>query len=356
MKILVRAVLLLFAFTVGMGILPAQKSGKTKSKDPAGTRRLASVDGTAITETQARMEGAKDLDSLELQVLKAKAVTARKEHEILEDALERLIEDKLLQTEAKKQGISKDELLTREVQRKITEPTAEEIDSFYKNNKQRIRGSKEEVAPQISKYLKKEQESELKSALMKRIEKEHKVVRLLQPFRYDVGGAGRPSLGPASAPVTLVLFSDFQCPYCKNFGETVKEVVKNYPNRVRLVFRQFPLTSIHTQAQRAAEASLCADAQGRFWEMHDQLFQNQSNLKDEDLKNRADKLGLDVAAFNACLNSARYSKQVDEDIRAGTAAGVEGTPALFVNGRFLYGSRPYEEIVALIDEELKMEK
>ena len=356
MKILIRAVILLLLFTAAAGMLPAQKSGKTKDKNPAGTKPLASIDGTAITESQARLEGAKDLDSLELQVLKEKAVAARKEHEILEGALEKLIEDQLLQTEAKKEGISKEELLAREVEQKITEPTAEEIDSFYESNKQRIKGSKEEVAPQIGKYLKREKEGELKNDLMKRIEREHKVVRLLQPLRYDVSGAGRPSLGPASAPVTLVLFSDFQCPYCKKFSETVKEVVKNYPNKIRLVFRQFPLTNIHAQAQRAAAASLCAGAQGRFWEMHDQLFQNQSNLRDEDLKNRAGKLGLNTADFDACMSSGRYSKQVEEDIRAGTAAGVEGTPALFVNGRFLYGSRPYEEIAALVDEELKVRK
>jgi protein-disulfide isomerase len=119
-----------------------------------------------------------------------------------------------------------------------------------------------------------------------------------------------------------------------------------------VVFRQFPLTNIHANAEQAAEASLCAQAQGRFWDMHDLLFQNQNTLRDVDLKSKAGKLGLDAAAFDTCLDSRRYGSVISEDIRAAAAAGVEGTPALFINGRFLYGSRPLEEISGIIDEEL----
>ena len=132
----------------------------------------------------------------------------------------------------------------------------------------------------------------------------------------------------------------------------MKEVQKRYGDSVQVVFRQFPLTNIHANAERAAEASLCAQAQGRFWDMHDLMFQNQNNLRNEDLKNQAGKLGLDAAAFNACLDSKRYGRTINEDLRAAAAAGVEGTPALFINGRFLYGSRPLEEVSGIIDEEL----
>jgi protein-disulfide isomerase len=125
---------------------------------------------------------------------------------------------------------------------------------------------------------------------------------------------------------------------------------------VRLVFRQLPLTNIHPYAQKAAEASLCAANQGRFWEMHDLLFQNQGNLKNADLKNRAQELGLDVAAFNACLDSGRVAHQVREDVRAGASGGADSTPVLFVNGRFLSGNYPYEDLVPILDEELRNSK
>jgi predicted DsbA family dithiol-disulfide isomerase len=356
MKFLFRAIPLFLIIPALPGFLPAQKASGAQQKKPPAIKSMATIDGVPITETQARMEGAQALDSLELQMLKTKALAARNEHEILEKSIERIIEDKLLRAEAEKRGISKEELLAREVQQKIAEPTAGEVDAFYEENKQRIGKPKEEVAATIGKYLKREQERDITEALLQKLEKEHRVIRLLEPLRYNVVASGRPSLGPDSAPVLLVLFSDFQCPYCKRFNGTMKEVLKKYGDRVHMVFRQFPLNEIHPDAQKAAEASLCAEAQGHFWEMHDLLFQNQNNLRDQELKDRASKLGLDVTAFNGCMDSSRKGNIVYEDLRAGAAVGVEGTPALFINGRFLYGSRSFEEVAAIIDEELKAKK
>ncbi len=356
MRFLFRPLLLLILIAAGSGLPGAQKTAKKPLPKSPAVKELASVDGAPITETQARAEGASALASAELQALRAKATAARNEHEALEKAVDRLIEDKLLQAEAEKQKISKDELLSREVQKKVTEPTPEEIESFYNENKQRIARPKEDVIPQITKYLKQQQESNLREAFFGRLEEEHHVVRLLEPLRFDVTTTGRPSRGPATAAVRLVEFSDFQCPYCKRFNTTIKEVLNHYGDKVQLVFRQFPLTNIHPNAQRAAEASLCANAQGHFWEMHDLLFENQNSLKDEDLKEKASKLGLDVNAFNACLDSKKYSGQIDEDVKAASAAGVDGTPALFVNGRFLYGAQPFEDVAQIIDEELKGKK
>jgi len=356
MRFLFRILIFLLSIIAASAFLYAEKPTRAQAQSSSGSKRLATVDGVPITETQARMEGAKDLDALELQTLKAKAVAARNEHQILEEALDRIIEEKLLRAEAEKRGISKEDLLSMEVEQKVSEPTPAEIDAFYTENQQRIARPKEEAAPQISRYLKQQRERDIRESFFEKLEKEHRVERLQEPLRYDVNAAGRPSAGSASAPVLLVLFSDFQCPYCKRFSGTIKEVLKQYGPKVHLVFRQFPLTDIHANAQKAAEASLCADAQGHFWEMHDLLFQNQGNLRDQDLKDRASRLGLDVSAFNTCLDSGRYGGKIEEDIRAGSAAGVEGTPALFVNGRFLYGSRPYEEVAKVIDEELKTKK
>jgi protein-disulfide isomerase len=327
-----------------------------KDKKTSGSKQLASIDGIAITETQARMDGAEELESLELQMLRSKASFARSEHQILEQAMERLLEEKLIKAEAAKRGITEEELLAKELPQKSHEATSDEIDAFYTANKQRINKPKEEVAPQIRKYLQQQKEMEARGDFLKRLESEHKVIRLLEPLRYDVNASERPFLGPVAAPVVIVMFSDYQCPYCKSFNVTLKEVRKSYGDRVRIIFRQFPLKSIHPNAQRAAEAALCAAAQNRFEEMHDSLLQSQNALQEENLKNRATKLGLDSKAFNACLASPRNGTLIHEDLRAAAGAGVEGTPALFINGRYLNGVRPYEEVAEIIDEELKAKK
>ena len=319
----------------------------------SGAKALGSVDGVAITETQARTAGTADLDALEMQKAKAKAEFARSEHQILESALSKLIEDKLLQAEAAKRGISKEELLDKELQQYNQDPTAEEIDIFYESNKDRINGTKEEVAVQIGKYLKQRKYAAAKESFLKQLEKDHKVVRLLEPLRFSADAVGRPSRGPASAPVTLVVFSDFQCPYCKKYSATITEASKKYGAKVRVVFRQFPLTKIHPDAMKASGAALCAADQNRFWEMHDLLFQDQSNLKTEALKERAKKLGLDLNAFDACLDSSQHAAQIHEDILAGASAGADGTPTTYINGRYLNGAQPLDALSEIIDEELK---
>jgi protein-disulfide isomerase len=152
--------------------------------------------------------------------------------------------------------------------------------------------------------------------------------------------------------VTIVEFSDFECPYCSRVVPSLDQVVAKYEDSVRLVFRQFPLTSIHAQAQKAAEASLCADEQGRFWDMHDAMFAQQKELAVPQLKELAASLELDGEAFAECLDSSKFAAQVAADLRAGQAAGVSGTPAMFINGRFVNGAVPYETLAAIIDEEL----
>jgi predicted DsbA family dithiol-disulfide isomerase len=350
------AVIALLIVAMGVGTLQAEKRSGAKEPRSSGIKKLASVDGTVITEVQARSESADELDALELQILRSKAQTAQNEHQIVEEAVERIIKDKLLQAESQKRGVSKEQLLAQEVMQKIAESTPEEIDAFYTTNQQRINRPKEQALSQISKYLRQQQENNLKEKFFSRLEKEHQVIRTIEPLRYAINFTGRPAKGLASAAVQLALFSDFQCPYCGNFNDTIKEVQKKYGDKVRLAFFQFPLTNIHANAERAAEASLCAEDQGRFWEMHDLLFQKQSNLQDMEIRDYAGKLGLDMASFNSCLDSERYRRKVQEDLRAGSAAGVDGTPALFINGRLLSGSRPLEDITNIIEEELKLKK
>src|ERR671935_178826 len=161
-----------------------------------------------------------------------------------------------------------------------------------------------------------------------------------------------PSRGPNNAPVTIVEFSDFQCPYCGREYPVIERLMKEYDGKVRLVFRHYPL-DFHPFAQKAAEAGACAQDQGKFWELHDKMFTNQNKLAVTDLKAYAKLLGMDAPKFDKCLDSGEKKALVDEDMKAGTAAGVNGTPAFFINGIFVNGAQPYERMKQAVDRELK---
>lgn len=319
-------------------------------------KNFATIDGTAITEAQVKAEAAPDLESLELQQMQAKAELLRKEHEVLEKATERLVEEKLLGLEAAKRGIAKEQLVAQEISQKVPEPTAEEIDDLYEANRDRVNRPKEALMDQMRQFLRERSEKRVRAAFLKQLEEAHKVVRSVEPLRFDVKADGYPALGAKTAPVTLVLFSDFQCPYCRDYAATLKEVVKNYGDKVRLVFRQFPLASIHANAERAAEASLCAADQNRFWEMHDLLFENQKELTEENILGQAKRLELDAEKFRACLTGSIHRSDVKADLRAGAAAGTDSTPSLFINGLYLSGGQPYDAVAAVIDLELTKKK
>jgi protein-disulfide isomerase len=173
-----------------------------------------------------------------------------------------------------------------------------------------------------------------------------------EPARIAVETEGRPSRGASDAPVTIVEFSDFECPYCATLVSTLKAIEKNYKDQVRIIYLQFPL-SIHRDAEKAAEASLCANEQNQFWQMHDAMFADQAKLRPDDLRKKAAKLSLDMEAFNACLDGNKYASAIRADIAEGVRAGVNGTPAFLVNGRFYSGSRPYDEIQKVIEDELQ---
>jgi len=162
-----------------------------------------------------------------------------------------------------------------------------------------------------------------------------------------------PAIGPPDAPVLIVEFSDFQCSFCARFAsETLGQILDTYGDQVRLVFRDFPLTSMHAHAQKAAEASQCAYEQGEYWEYHDLLFQNQQALDIDSLKGYAQQLGLDTDAFNECLDSGQYTSEVQNDLAQGQSYGVTGTPTFFINGRLLRGAKPFSDFQAVIEEEL----
>ena len=165
----------------------------------------------------------------------------------------------------------------------------------------------------------------------------------------DVGNA--PARGPKNAPLTVVLFSDFQCPFCSRVEPSIQELEKTYPGKVRVAWKNFPL-SFHNNAKPAAEASMAAHEQGKFWEMHDILFKNQQALSAADLEKYAKEIGLDMGKFKAAMDSHKFSAQIDADMKQGSAVGVQGTPASFVNGHFINGAQPFEAFKKIAEEEL----
>jgi len=172
-------------------------------------------------------------------------------------------------------------------------------------------------------------------------------------------------LGPADAPVTIIEFSDFQCPFCKRFrDQTLDQILSSYEGKVRFVYRDFPISSIHEWAQKAAEAGECADEQGQFWPYHDLIFANQTALNQQleaeglngavgTFKDYAGQLGLDTSAFNDCLDSGKYAQEIQKDYNDGVAAGVTGTPGFFINGQELIGAQPFAAFQQAIDAALQ---
>ena len=242
-------------------------------------------------------------------------------------------------------------LITAEAFSSLAEPTEEEIRAFFEQNRARIgEASFEEIKDRIAEFLGNQRRREAVDAYLARIRQSVGAVDLLEPPRVSVEAIGF-SKGPDDAPITIVEFADFECGYCSRAGDTMKQVMDKYPGKVRVVYRDFPL-SFHQNAQPASVAARCAGAQGKYWEMHDTLFANQSSLNPESYIKWATELGLDVEAFKACSDDPKQAAAVQADFEAGVKLGVNGTPAFFVNGVNLSGARPVEDFVKVIDREL----
>jgi protein-disulfide isomerase len=266
--------------------------------------------------------------------------------------LDEMIGNRLLDADAKTRGVDREALVQQEITAKVSEPTDANVADWYKANQQRVQGATlEQVAAPIRALLVQERTAAARRAYVDRLKASTAVTLMLEPPRVSVSDAGRPSKGPASAPVQIIEFSDFECPFCFRANPTIAQVLSTYGDRVRLVYRHLPLPN-HPNARPAAEAAACANEQGRFWEYHDQLFANQSKLSAADLKQHAAELKLDTAKFNACVDSRKFQKDVDADLDAAQLLGVSGTPHFFINGRALSGAQPLESFKQIIDEEL----
>jgi protein-disulfide isomerase len=268
--------------------------------------------------------------------------------------LDLLVGDTLIAEAAKAASLDADAYLEREVSKRVQVVGAADIQRFYDENKDRAQGrSLEELRGAIAEFLQSQRRQQARTQLVDELARKTGRVRvLLEPPRMTVDvAASDPHRGDARAPVTIVEFSDYQCPFCARVTPTMAKIMEAYEGRVRRVFKDFPLPS-HPQAPKAAEAAHCAGEQGKYWEFHARLFANQGALQVPQLKETATGLRLDRAAFDQCLDSGKYEARVREGIAQGEKLGVNSTPTVFINGRPLIGAQPFDQFKQVIDEEL----
>ena len=273
-------------------------------------------------------------------------------YEARRSAIDAIVGNWLLDQEAKARSIDRASLIQREITARVSLPTDADIAKWYEANPAQVQGAPlDQVRSPIRAFLIQDRTLAVQSQFLDTLKAKTPVKILLEPPREKVASAGRPSRGSATAPVEIIEFSDFECPFCLKSYPVLKQVLTTYGDRVRLVYRHYPLPN-HPDARPAAEAAACAAEQGKFWEYHDRLFENQARLSDTDLKQHAAALGLEAGKFTLCLNTRKYQKDIDADIAAGKEVGVSGTPGFFINGRPLEGSQPFEAFKTIIDDEL----
>lgn len=309
---------------------------------------------TSRPEVVAEIDGVPlSARALEDRVRARLARIRQEEYDIRKEGLDALIGDTLIDAEAKQRGLTREALLTAEVDDKVQKPSASEIDRVYEHVKPRLGGrSRQQAGPDIERSLLSQASASRHEEYVRSLRAKARVVVRLDPPRTEVlTPASAPAYGPADAAVTIVGFSDFQCPFCHKAQATMDKILETYGKRVRLVHRDFPLEG-HTDALPAARAARCAGEQKKFWEYQRGLMTEPGDLGPADLAARAKRLALDETAFGTCLGSERHAAEVKADLDAGMRLGVSGTPTYFVNGRMITGARPFEAFVEIIDAEL----
>jgi len=278
------------------------------------------------------------------------------EYDLKVRALQVLLNQRLLEKEAKGQSLSTDAFLEKAVDRSLAPPSAGEIEAYYLAQKDRIGKPLSEVKPQLEQALLEARRQQAHQDYLDGLRQKAAFSVLLSRPRVEVAPDPGRLRGDPDAPVTIVEFADFQCPYCQAAEQSLKEVLEKYRGKVRLAFHDFPLRQIHPQAQQAAEASRCAAEQSKFWEYHDLLFANQGTLSPNVYKEHARTAGLDAQKFDTCLDSGRFRPSIESDLQSGVASGVSGTPAFYINGVQLSGAQPASAFEKIIESELASTK
>jgi protein-disulfide isomerase len=318
-----------------------------QTRRPAPNEVVATVGGASITLSEV------DDKALEQPVSNfGSAKLSLALYEARRAALEEIVANRLIDEAAKAQGIDRSALIEKEITSKVAPVSDTDVANFFQANQARLQGAAlDQVRQPIRAYLTQERMQGIRATYIDQLKEHTSVKMMLDPPRQKVSTANSATKGSANAPIEMIEFSDFQCPFCLRADPTVRQVLSTYGDRIRFVYRHYPLPN-HPLARPAAEAAACAGEQRKFWPYHDLLFANPSKLAEADLKQHASALGLNTAQFNSCVDTHKLKAQIDTDLKDGEEAGVNGTPAFFINGRMISGAQPFDVFKKIIDEEL----
>ncbi|HTV02120.1 MAG TPA: thioredoxin domain-containing protein [Luteitalea sp.] len=343
---------MLAAVILGAGCTAAPTSTSAQSAPAAAPTAgaqgevLAVVNGTTITEADLRKSAGLELSRLERQL-----------YDLKQQQLDTLVAKHLMEAEARRRGVTIEAFEAAEISSGVSAVTDAEIDSFIEANRARIRGDVTQLRPQVRDFLRELKLEARRATVVADLRKGATVdIKLAPPapFRAEVDLVGAPVRGAATAPITIVEYSDFHCPFCRRVQPTLTTLLDKYKGQVRLVYKHLPLDGLHPQARRVSEASWCAGQQDRFWQFHDAVYaESTPDSSDAALARLGAAAGLDAAKFTSCLANPEAKAAVQRDVTQGEALGLSSTPGFFINGREVRGAQPLEAFAAIIDEELR---
>ncbi|MGH7779525.1 MAG: thioredoxin domain-containing protein [Candidatus Binataceae bacterium] len=316
----------------------AAMPARVYAQQPASV--VATVGAHKITQAQVDAKIKPQMAALESKIFDLK-----------QEAIESLADDYLIGKAAAHDHLTVEAYTQKNIIGQTPKVTDAEAKAYFEAHKGASTVSYAQIKDRLISLMQNQRAQQQRDKVLAGLRKSEPLKLMIKPPRIEVASAGRPSIGPANAPVTIVEFSDFQCPFCERAEPTVKQVIQKYGDKVRLVYIDFPLP-MHSHALDAAKAGQCAEEQGKFWPLHDQLFANQSKLAPADLKATAKKIGLDTTKFDACFDQAKTEATVMSELEQGKSLGIDGTPTFYINGRQLVGAQPIEAFSQVIDNEL----
>lgn len=339
-------------------LLPCLSSGQTsakKSKTPDKVAERPAAKAISAAETSPKVATIDDQTITEDDLAPLVAGQLRplkdQEYQIKKRALDSLINQKVVDAEAKRKGLTTEKLYEQEADAKVAEPTDVELNAIYTVQREQLNRPFEEAKAQLAQNLKRARTQQARMDYATHLREQAKVALLLSPPRMQVGFDPARVRGNPKAKVMIVEFSDFQCPFCGQVESTLNSILAKHKDSVALAFRDMPITQIHPMAMGAAEAGRCAGEQGKFWEMHDLMFADQAGLDRNGLLDKAKKLQLDEKRFDTCLSEEKYKAQIQQDSQEGLRVGVSGTPGFFINGVFISGAQPEATFEKMIQDQ-----
>jgi protein-disulfide isomerase len=303
-----------------------------------GAATVAEVNGQKLTHAEL------------VQKQAAKLLQARYQYYVAErEALDQLIDERLLEIEARREHLTVEQLLQREVNSQVKDPTEDQLQASYKGL--RTNEPFAAVREKILASLRQPGLAKARAAYLQSLHGKANIHIALAPPEAEAALDNAPRRGPQDAPVLIIEFADYECPYCERIDPELKKLQEEFVGKVAVAFKDFPLP-MHAQAEKAAEAARCAAEQGNFWDFHDLLFDGHKKLELAQLKEDARTLKLDAARFDKCLDAGEQAAAVRKDFAQGRRLGLTGTPSFFINGHFLSGAVKYDTLREVVEQQL----